>query len=171
MRKISIVIMVLAVLLVFTACDTTPKAEEPVSLFTGTMGGVEFQNADTVTLTTEDDKNYTAVGNLTSMTAEQAAAFGGVSEGALYISVKVNGISEDNPVKEQGWVNAVDSIEYKDKKTGSTKVGKILAISTDATTIRTDLDSCYIWKVVLTDGNVYTLDLSSQAEALTSAAE
>ena len=101
MRKISIVIMVLAVLLVFTACDTTPKTEEPVSLFTGTMGGVEFQNADTVTLTTEDGKNYTAVGNLTAMTAEQAAAFGGVSEGALYISVKVNGISETNPVKEQ----------------------------------------------------------------------
>lgn len=171
MRKISIVIMVLAVLLVFTACDTTPKTEEPVSLFTGTMGGVEFQNADTVTLTTEDGKNYTAVGNLTAMTAEQATAFGGVSEGALYISVKVNGISETNPVKEQGWVNAIDSTDYKVPNNGSTKVGKILAISTDATTIRPDLEGCYIWKVVLTDGNVYTLNLSSQAESLTSAAE
>ena len=102
---------------------------------------------------------------------KQAAAFGGVSEGALYISVKVNGISETNPVKEQGWVNAIDSTDYKVPNNGSTKVGKILAISTDATTIRADLDGCYIWKVVLTDGNVYTLNLSSQAEALTSAAE
>ena len=171
MKKFLVIALCALTLAAFTACDnSTPTEEAPVSLFTGTMGGVQFPNDDSLRLDEVSEGNYKAVGDLASMTSEQAAAWG-ASEGALYITLKVKDISADNPVKAQGWVNAIESTDYKDPRSGSVNVGKILAISNDGKTIRADLEGCYIWKVVLEDGATYTVDLTDQAEALATAAE
>lgn len=138
--------------------------EDPIFLDTNTMGEVEFGNPEDLTLETEDDKNYKAVGNLAEMTEEQSTAFWGDAQyaGSKYIAFKVRDISSENPVVIQGWVDSIESEDYKDSKTGSTAKGKNLAI-TLGETLRPELEGCYIWKCELTDGSIYTLDLTDQA--------
>ncbi len=143
------------------------EAETAVHLSINTMGGVKFGNPSDLSLTTEDGINYKAVGSLSEMTAEQTTAFGWAEEyiGSRFISVWVKAISAENPVKIQGWVSSIDSEDYLASASGSTAKGKNLAISYGSS-IRADLNGCYIWKCELADGQVFTVDLTDQASAL-----
>lgn len=174
MKKISVLLFAVLMVFAFTACDNTTKGpDEPVYLSTGTMGDVEFENGS-VTLTTENHKDYVVEGSLATMTEEQAKAFSGGGdgwkEGSHYISLNVSGVSEENKVEKQGWVSAIDSTDYLDEKTGSVKTGKILAI-TNGGTVRSELEDHYIWKIVLEDGKEYTVDFTKQFNALSNQGE
>lgn len=77
MKKISVLLFAVLMVFAFTACDNTTKGpDEPVYLSTGTMGDVEFENGS-VTLTTENHKDYVVDGSLATMKADQAKAFSG----------------------------------------------------------------------------------------------
>ena len=169
MKKLLVALLALAMVFALASCDDTNEPSEAVYLSTGTMSDVKFENTKGASLTTEDGENFKVVGDLTPMSADQATAFGW-AEKSLFLSLKVKGISEDNPVKEQGWVSTADSTDYVDKKSDSTKTGKILAI-TNGESVRSDITNQYIWKVVLTDGKTYTVDFSDQFKALTTPVE
>lgn len=130
----------------------------------GLMGdNVAFDNPEGLTLTSSDGFNFTAEGELSAMTAEQAEAFGwpGYS-GSRYISLYIKALGADNPVSKQGWVSDKDSDDFQTSKSGSTDPGKILAV-TMGEALRTDTNGCFVWKCILTDGQVYTVDLRAQA--------
>lgn len=133
----------------------------------GYMGdNVAFDNPADLTLTTEDGQNFVAVGTLNKMTAEQATAFGWPDyPDSQYISLYIKGLDADNPVVIQGWVSDKDSTDYQTQKSGSTDPGKILGV-TMGEELRTDTNNCFVWKCELTDGSVYTVDLTAQAEAV-----
>lgn len=143
------------------------SSREAVYESVGSMGGVQFDNKAGLTLTTEDGLNFVVEGELNTMTEAQSLAFWGSADyvNSQFVVVFINAISADNPVVQQGWVNDKDSTDYKDPKSGSTAKGKILAI-TMGDTLRADLEGCYIWKCELTDGSVYTVDLTAQAAAV-----
>lgn len=165
MKKFFVMLFSLVMLFAFISCDNSTQTPQAVYLGTGTMGGVQFTNDESLTLTTENGKDYKVEGTLSKMSAEQATAFGWADyPDSSYIVFHVSSISESNPVVVQGWVNSIDSEGYKDSKNGSTKTGKILAL-TQGETIREDLAGCYIWKCELKDGSIYTVDLTAQAES------
>lgn len=133
---------------------------------------VAFENPSGLVITSSDGKNFSVIGELAEMTEEQSLAFWGSADyvGSRYLSFYIKDLSASNPVVTQGWVNDVESTTYKDQKSGSTDPGTVLAL-TLGSTLRTDLDGCYIWKCQLTDGEIYTVDLTAQAAALSGASQ
>lgn len=133
----------------------------------GYMGAnVAFDNPSGLTLTSSDGKNFVVTGSLNKMTASQAEAFGWPDyPDSQYISLYIKGLGPDNPVVIQGWVSDKDSTDYQTQKSGSTDPGKILAV-TQGEALRTDTNNCFVWKCELTDGSVYTVDLTAQAAAV-----
>lgn len=125
--------------------------------------GVSFTNPTDLVLTTEDGMNFKVEGELNKMSIEQANVFGWGEAGAesKYLAIYIEEIGEDNPVVKSGWVDSIESEDYKDEKTGNTDPYYILA-ATAGEELRSELEGNSIWKVELTNGSVYTVDLTDQ---------
>ena len=183
MKKITIALLAIAMLFAFVACedDSTPAPKNAINLKDIVLAGEMFQNSDTVELKTEDGKNYVVTGKLAPMKAEQAAAFGGMSEGATYVSLEIE--TKGTEETRRGWVTAENAFKdpsdlnfENDFKIGVKKTlteddspwGMVLAVTSDGTTVRPEVATNPVWRVELTDGEsttVYTVDFSAYLPA------
>ncbi len=178
MKKITIALLAFAMLFAFVACedDSTPAPKNAIALNDVELAGEMFQNSDTVELKTEDGKNYVVTGKLATMKADQAAAFGGMSEGATYVSIEIE--TKGTEETRRGWVTAENAFKdpsdlnfENDFKIGVKKTlteadspwGMVLAV-TDGEKVRPEVATNPVWRVELTDGEsttVYTVDFSA----------
>ena len=182
MKKITIALLAIAMLFAFVACedDSTPAPKNAINLKDIVLAGEMFQNSDGVSLDTNDGKNYVVTGKLASMDAEQAAAFGGMSEGATYVSLEIE--TKGTEETRRGWVTvdnaskAPDELDDSDFNIMVNKTlteddshwGMVLAVTSDGTTVRPEVATNPVWRVELTDGEsttVYTVDFSAYLPA------
>ena len=192
MKKIAIMLLAALMLFAFVACDDTQKVEdEAVTLATGEMGGIKFENAKGVTISTTDGKNYTVNGDLAKMEKDQAKAFAGLEQdaevgawavGSQYVSLSIKA-GEDATRVRCGWVSAENAkkaaadlkdADFKDPKSEKeidATYSMILAI-TNGTTVRDEVKDTPVWRIEIKNGDsedvtVYTVDLSAQIEDAT----
>ena len=189
MKKIAIMLLAALMLFAFVACDDTQKVEEEaITLATGEMTGIKFANADKVTISTTDGKNYTVNGDLATMTEAQAKAFAGLEQtaevgvwavGSQYVSINIKAgddatrvrcgwVSEANAKKAASELKDTDFGDKKDEKTIDANYSMILAI-TNGATVRDEVKDNPVWRIEIKNGNsddvtVYTVDLSAQIE-------
>ena len=197
MKKIAIMLLAALMLFAFVACDDTQDVEdEAVTLATGEMGGIKFENAKGVTISTTDGKNYTVNGDLAEMTDAQAKAFAGLEQTAevgawavdsQYVALSIKAgedatrvrcgwVSEANAKKAAADLKDADFKDLKSEKKIDATYSMILAI-TNGTTVRDDVKDTPVWRIEIKNGDsedvtVYTVDLSAQIEdASTTVAE
>ena len=189
MKKIAIMLLAALMLFAFVACDDTQKVEkEAITLATGEMTGIKFENADKVTISTTDGKNYTVNGDLATMTEAQAKAFAGLEQtaevgawavGSQYVSINIKAgddatrvrcgwVSEANAKKAASELKDTDFGDKKDEKPIDANYSMILAI-TNGATVRDEVKDNPVWRIEIKNGNsddvtVYTVDLSAQIE-------
>ena len=189
MKKIAIMLLAALMLFAFVACDDTQDVEEEaVTLAAGEMGGIKFENADGVTISTTDGKNYTVNGDLETMTAAQAKAFAGLEQadevgawavGSQYVALNIKAgedatrvrcgwVSEDNAKKAAADLDNTDFNDPKGEKAIDATYSMILAI-TNGTAVRDEVKDTPVWRIEIKNGTsedvtVYTVDLSAQIE-------
>ena len=189
MKKIAIMLLAALMLFAFVACDDTQDVEEEaVTLAAGEMGGIKFENADGVTISTTDGKNYTVNGDLETMTAAQAKAFAGLEQtdevgawavGSQYVALNIKAgedatrvrcgwVSEDNAKKAAADLENTDFNDPKGEKAIDATYSMILAI-TNGTAVRDEVKDTPVWRIEIKNGTsedvtVYTVDLSAQIE-------
>ncbi len=189
MKKIAIMLLAALMLFAFVACDDTQDVEEEaVTLAAGEMGGIKFENADGVTISTTDGKNYTVNGDLETMTAAQAKAFAGLKQtdevgawavGSQYVALNIKAgedatrvrcgwVSEDNAKKAAADLENTDFNDPKGEKAIDATYSMILAI-TNGTAVRDEVKDTPVWRIEIKNGTsedvtVYTVDLSAQIE-------
>ena len=189
MKKIAIMLLAALMLFAFVACDDTQDVEEEaVTLAAGEMGGIKFENADGVTISTTDGKNYTVNGDLETMTAAQAKAFAGLEQtdevgawavGSQYVALNIKAgedatrvrcgwVSEDNAKKAAADLENTDFNDPKGEKAIDATYSMILAI-TNGTAVRDEVKDTPVWRIEIKNGTsedvtVYTVDLSAKIE-------
>ncbi len=190
MKKIAIMLLAALMLFAFVACDDTQDVEdEAVTLATGEMGGIKFENAEGVTISTTDGKNYTVNGDLAKMKEAQAKAFAGLNQDAevgawavdsQYVALSIKAgedatrvrcgwVSEANAKKAASELNSeTDFKDLKGEKAIDATYSMILAI-TNGATVRDEVKDTPVWRIEIKNGDsedvtVYTVDLSAQIE-------
>ena len=192
MKKIAIMLLAALMLFAFVACDDTQDVEdEAVTLAAGEMGGIKFENAKGVTISTTDGKNYTVNGDLAEMTDAQAKAFAGLEQTAdvgawavdsQYVALSIKAgedatrvrcgwVSEANAKKAAADLKDADFKDLKSEKKIDATYSMILAI-TNGTTVRDEVKDTPVWRIEIKNGTseevtVYTVDLSAQIKAVT----
>ena len=191
MKKISIILLAALMLFAFVACDDTVKVKDSVTLGTGTMKGIQFENPEGVTLSSDNNKDFTVEGTLAEMTEAQAKAFAGLEQtaeiggwavGSQFVSLRINAGDDASRVR-CGWVSkddatkaTLDDSAFQDKK-GEKAIdadyGMILAI-TNGETVREEVKNNPVWRIEIKnagsdDVKIFTVDLSAQIAAVDAA--